>query len=1053
MPIDMKYFFTIIIYTNILALSYTQKVVNKREAIVISLRENQENKNLNKIWIPGKVGPGYGSPSLILSRDDETESIYNSINLKNVINKKETEKLKNKNQLIDSNFPLPSYTIDKELYKSSNEDNKNDFPMPSYTINKNSSEDNKNDFPIPSYTIDKNSYKSNIEDDKNDFPMPSLNISNKLNKSNSKNDDDFSSYVAKVVSPVKTTKKPKNKNSKKQKTTTTMNPNTVFPVKAMTYDPEINEAIYPPRIDDKIIDKTYYQVPDNRTLIKKPNYKEETTIYQTNKNMNKNTSSKKVPLNSSNKVSNYDYENSEKEYIVKEDESPTENLSEKNGINQLNLRENTKSVSIKNNENNLDVVNKMNQRKNNTLIEISPSENINESDEYQEPVLNNETNYIPSLNNLYDKNVSGKKVEKKSRRNKKLPLSKYEDVKEIKYESTFEDKTENVPSEFNDYSQNINTKEIGKQPKATEKTPSSKYEVSQEKNYESTSEDKSNKTPEFNEYNQNIDIKQIGKQSKTTKKIPSSKYEVNQETNYESTSEDKTSKTSEFNEYNQNTSSKPIGKQSKVTEKIPSSKYEVSQVTNYESTSEDETSKTPEFNEYNQITDNKKIGKQSKVTGKIPSSKYEVSQKTNYESTSEDKSNKTPEFNEYNQNTDIKKIEKQSKTTKKIPSSKYDVEKEINYETISESKTNFLLTTEKAYIPVVKSKKVPGQLYNKMQKVQPSNKQSEYDKYDDNDYNTQGSIILQTTTKSYEDKKEAYGEEEKLIPKEKPEEETYESRIYNLISENDYKIVDSNQDSNDKDDYYSEIDLYKIKDQSSTVSYGIGDKFNKDGYTTSEEKLSTSREEEAYSTTIKLPELITPFHRIDRLSTTPRPTIRPVLIEVKDKPTKAPFIIDESSLIEPTTIKWNKDQKEKSKSLQITITSIINTNGTFLPISKEGEEFTNQNIDGQFEFKQENCYSTTRSLLCCNRKLDELIEDVFKKIFKSKVHPCNFRVMARMLSKRLEGDFETPFEIIVGPSNFASKSNFRNDLFCKKIINDIYVLAYGTPADYPILHI
>uniref|UniRef100_A0A0N4ZPW7 Ground-like domain-containing protein n=1 Tax=Parastrongyloides trichosuri TaxID=131310 RepID=A0A0N4ZPW7_PARTI len=157
-------------------------------------------------------------------------------------------------------------------------------------------------------------------------------------------------------------------------------------------------------------------------------------------------------------------------------------------------------------------------------------------------------------------------------------------------------------------------------------------------------------------------------------------------------------------------------------------------------------------------------------------------------------------------------------------------------------------------------------------------------------------------------------------------------------------------------------------------------------------------------------------------------------------PSASPFIPTNA-----TRIPFSVRIKEKGKVIEL-------TNDTSLPIeTKEFEEVgEGEEVVGEFKFKEEMCFSTEENFICCNQKLNANIDESFIEMKTKKIHPCNYNAMARYLSKFLEKNMNNTFEIIIAPINFVSKSHFKNDLFCKKFIEDKYILVYGTPQDYPI---
>uniref|UniRef100_A0A0N5BC76 Ground-like domain-containing protein n=1 Tax=Strongyloides papillosus TaxID=174720 RepID=A0A0N5BC76_STREA len=774
---------------------------------------------LNKVWIPGKVGPGYGSPALI-ERKENNDNDYQGKNTNAIrpgkvspgngppalIERKEDDdndyQGKNTNAIRPGKVSPgngPPALIERK------EDDDNDYKSQNTNAirpEKVSKGETK--------TLKENNVEVYEEDSRNTYsgsPSPS---SKKENKINNNEGYDFTPHRPAVVSPVKETKKPKIRKPKKPTTTTTMNPNAVLPVKAMTYDPEINEAIYEPKIDGRIIDKSFYEATDGNnayTSDKDSGYQPEIVHYRVKGKSNVGSRISQTKTSSEyNKVEeNNGYEESNREYVVEGKETPSK---------------------------------------------VTPS--------------------------------SGKQINR-----------------------------------------------------------------------------------------------------------------------------------------------------------------------NYESSQDNVYTDEGEENQY-------KARDEGSSTGKT-----------------------------YKSNT---KIINKTRPSNRIPLPKSEPTDETNYESPSQGKEGYSLTEVKAHKQTVGKQKIPEQ---PQVKVAPSATNREPESYEDEER-----YVVQEGSEAPE--KAKYKEKEKL--EYTGGEEKTESKVYVPVSEEEFKVVDeSHPEYKEKYDYHLGEEKRKEGGKGPTVPYGGWDKLKKIGQVVPEVEYGKKEEGVLPITTARVPEIVTPSIVSKESQPTTRPrtrpalestvitaptvpeivttrprtrpalestvittpivpeisitrqTVRPIMKGIEDRPTKAPLIIEERFGVEPTTIKSEKEAPSMGKSRQITITNIIRTNETNLPISKVGEGITDESIDHFFHFNEENCYSTPRSLVCCNKNLDRLIEGVMDDIYVSKkVHPCNFRVMVKMLNKKLESDFKLPFEIIMGPSNFGSKSHFRDDLFCKKFINDIYVLVYGTPEEYPI---
>uniref|UniRef100_A0A0K0EZZ5 Ground-like domain-containing protein n=1 Tax=Strongyloides venezuelensis TaxID=75913 RepID=A0A0K0EZZ5_STRVS len=759
----MKLLFSIflIVFSNFFVTFSVQKSHSKREAIVISLKENEENKMLNKVWIPGKVGPGYGSPALIERKDDDNND-YQGQN----------------NNAIKPGKVGPGYRSPVLIERKEDDDNdyqgKNVNAIKSGKVSKGESK-----------TLKWNNVEVYEEDSRNIYSGASSPSNKKENKMNNNESYVFTSHRPAVVSPVKGNKKPKIRKPKKPTTTTTMNPNTVLPVKAMTYDPEINEAIYEPKVDGRIIDKSFYEATDGNNA------------YTSDKDSS--------------------YQSEIVHYRVKGKSDVSSRISQTKTSSKYNM--------------------------------------VEESNGYEE---SNRSNV-----------VEGKK------------------------------------------------------------TPS---------------------------------------------KVTSS-------------------------------SGKQINR-------------------NYESQGNVYTDEGEE-NQYTARGGNSNTGKTYKSNTKI--------------------TNKTRPSN-------------------RIPSPKSEPTDETNYESPSHGKEGYSPTEAKAYKQTVGKQKI---LKQPQVKVVPSTMNRERESYEDEErYVVQeGSEAPERTKYKEKEKLEYTGGEGKTV-----------SKVYEPVSEEEFKVVEEGRpEYKEKYEYHLDEENRKEGEKEPTAPYGEFDKLKKPVQVIPEMEYGKKEEGVVPSATARIPEIVTPSKVSKESQPTTRPrtrpaiestvittptvtestitrqTVRPIMKGIEDKPTKAPLIIEEKFGVEPTTVKLEKEAPSMGRSREITITTIFRTNETNLQASKGGEGITDENVDQFFHFNEKNCYSTARSLLCCNKNLDRLIEGVMDDIYVSKkVHPCNFRVMVKMLNKKLENDFKLPFEIIMGPTNFGARSHFRDDLFCKKFINDIFVLVYGTPEEYPV---
>ncbi|VDN54574.1 unnamed protein product [Dracunculus medinensis] len=94
------------------------------------------------------------------------------------------------------------------------------------------------------------------------------------------------------------------------------------------------------------------------------------------------------------------------------------------------------------------------------------------------------------------------------------------------------------------------------------------------------------------------------------------------------------------------------------------------------------------------------------------------------------------------------------------------------------------------------------------------------------------------------------------------------------------------------------------------------------------------------------------------------------------------------------------------------------------------------------------CFKNAKGFICCNHDLFALIEEVSLIIESKNYSICNMQIIAHLLQQKAQKKLGSPFEVIVSPSDFASKSHFVGNMLCKNEINGRYILIYGTPEEY-----
>lgn len=94
------------------------------------------------------------------------------------------------------------------------------------------------------------------------------------------------------------------------------------------------------------------------------------------------------------------------------------------------------------------------------------------------------------------------------------------------------------------------------------------------------------------------------------------------------------------------------------------------------------------------------------------------------------------------------------------------------------------------------------------------------------------------------------------------------------------------------------------------------------------------------------------------------------------------------------------------------------------------------------------CYTDDSNLMCCNSSLENAMKEAFQSLlgeYGQDFHRCNLQKIANRVQMTAEQQFNTPFEIVVGIRDFASRSHFWQNLICKIERDGRFILAYATP--------
>uniref|UniRef100_A0A914I094 Ground-like domain-containing protein n=1 Tax=Globodera rostochiensis TaxID=31243 RepID=A0A914I094_GLORO len=95
------------------------------------------------------------------------------------------------------------------------------------------------------------------------------------------------------------------------------------------------------------------------------------------------------------------------------------------------------------------------------------------------------------------------------------------------------------------------------------------------------------------------------------------------------------------------------------------------------------------------------------------------------------------------------------------------------------------------------------------------------------------------------------------------------------------------------------------------------------------------------------------------------------------------------------------------------------------------------------------CYLNKDGFMCCNKQLENLLDNTYRNISKSrggKWKRCNLHQVAVATQRNAEKLFGVDFETVVGAGDFAAKNYFNQDLICKIKRENSIIMAFASPA-------
>ncbi|CAB01646.1 Ground-like domain-containing protein [Caenorhabditis elegans] len=97
------------------------------------------------------------------------------------------------------------------------------------------------------------------------------------------------------------------------------------------------------------------------------------------------------------------------------------------------------------------------------------------------------------------------------------------------------------------------------------------------------------------------------------------------------------------------------------------------------------------------------------------------------------------------------------------------------------------------------------------------------------------------------------------------------------------------------------------------------------------------------------------------------------------------------------------------------------------------------------------CFQNTQGYKCCNRQLDQFLEQKVGEMLKPEWQRCNLQRFATQLQHETQQMFNHSMEAIVASGEVQNLSNYRGDLYCKKRSRDgKIVVIYGSAVPYSL---
>ncbi|PIC28567.1 hypothetical protein B9Z55_020435 [Caenorhabditis nigoni] len=97
------------------------------------------------------------------------------------------------------------------------------------------------------------------------------------------------------------------------------------------------------------------------------------------------------------------------------------------------------------------------------------------------------------------------------------------------------------------------------------------------------------------------------------------------------------------------------------------------------------------------------------------------------------------------------------------------------------------------------------------------------------------------------------------------------------------------------------------------------------------------------------------------------------------------------------------------------------------------------------------CFLNSQGFKCCNRLLDQYLDQVVTNMQRPSWQRCNLQRFATQLQDEAQGLFNHSMEAVVASGHMENRAQYRGDLYCKKRSMDgKLVVLYGSAVPYSL---